>query len=119
MSNLSTIKLADHAECKATPKDASPLTGNEISQLQRQIPDWVVVDMNGIPQLEMTFTFASFIAAMAFANRIAEIAEANDHHPALLIEYGSVKVSWWSHSIRGLHLNDFVLAAKTDKAYNS
>ena len=75
--------------------------------------------LHGIPQLEMTFKFANFIAAMAFANRITEIAEANDHHPALLIEYGSVKVSWWSHSIRGLHLNDFVLAAKTDKAYIS
>lgn len=117
MSDLSNINLADHAGCKATPKDAIPLTDDEIGQLQRQIADWVVVDLNGIPQLEMTFKFANFIAAMAFANRITEIAEANDHHPALLIEYGSVKVSWWSHSIRGLHLNDFVLAAKTNKAY--
>jgi 4a-hydroxytetrahydrobiopterin dehydratase len=56
---------------------------------------------------------------MAFANQIMPIAEANDHHPALLIQYGSVTVNWWSHSIGGLHLNDFVLAAKTNKAYSS
>jgi 4a-hydroxytetrahydrobiopterin dehydratase len=54
---------------------------------------------------------------MEFANQISIIAEQGDHHPALLIEWGRVTVTWWSHSIGGLHLNDFVMAAKTDEIY--
>jgi 4a-hydroxytetrahydrobiopterin dehydratase len=111
-------ELSNH-QCIATPKDSPKLTDAEIAQLQPQIPDWVVETNNGILRLENIFSFGNFIEAMAFANKIADIAEANDHHPALLVQYGSVKVSWWSHSIGGLHLNDFVLAAKTDKAYTN
>ena len=55
--------------------------------------------------------------ALAFTNRVGELAEANDHHPALLTEWGSVKISWWTHKIEGLHKNDFILAAKTDPLY--
>jgi len=51
---------------------------------------------------------------MAFANKLAEISEAEGHHPDILIEWGKVTVNWWSHSIKGLHQNDFVMAAKTD-----
>ena len=54
---------------------------------------------------------------MEFANQISTIAEQGDHHPALLIEWSRVTVTWWSHSIGGLHLNDFVMAAKTDEIY--
>lgn len=109
-------ELSNH-QCVATPKDAAKLNDAEIAQLRPQIPDWVIETNKGILQLENTFSFGNFTEAMAFANKITDIAEANDHHPALLVQYGSVKVSWWSHSIGGLHLNDFVLAAKTDKAY--
>jgi 4a-hydroxytetrahydrobiopterin dehydratase len=111
-------ELSKH-QCIATPKDSPKLRDSEIAQLQPQIPDWVLETNNEILRLENTFSFGNFIEAMAFANKIADIAEANDHHPALLVQYGSVKVSWWSHSIGGLHLNDFVLAAKTDKAYTN
>lgn len=105
--------------CTATPASAANLSSEQIGELCKQVPKWSVSNRDGILKLEATFELANFVEAMAFANSITEIAEQNDHHPALLIQYGSVKVSWWSHSIGGLHHNDFVLAAKTDKAYTN
>jgi 4a-hydroxytetrahydrobiopterin dehydratase len=70
---------------------------------------------DGIPRLERQYRFRSFVDALAFTNRVGEIAEAEGHHPAILTEWGRVTVSWWTHKIRGLHRNDFVMAAKTDR----
>mgnify|MGYP001474346598 CR=1 FL=1 len=107
MSQLSDL------QCQATPSDAQMLDPEQIAELLPQVPGWSTVNHGQILQLE------NFVEAIAFANQISPIAEANDHHPALLVQYGSVKINWWSHSIGGLHLNDFILAAKTDKAYSS
>jgi len=52
---------------------------------------------------------------MDFTNQVAKIANDEDHHPAILTEWGKVTVTWWTHKIRGLHLNDFIMAAKTDQ----
>jgi 4a-hydroxytetrahydrobiopterin dehydratase len=106
-------------QCQATPADAALLSPEQIAELLPQIHGWVTSHRGEILQLQKTFKFKNFVEAMAFTNQIMPIAEANDHHPALLIQYGSVTVNWWSHSIGGLHLNDFVLAAKTNKAYSS
>ena len=80
----------------------------------RQIPDWTVVEVDGVQRLERTFRFKDFAEAMAFTIRVGELAESEGHHPRLQTEWGKVKVSWWTHVIRGLHLNDFIMAAKTD-----
>ena len=101
----------------ATHKTAQCLTDSEIARLQPLVANWQVSDIDGILQLQRRFPMANFVAAMGFATLITEIAEANDHHPKLVLEYNSVTVSWWSHSIAGLHLNDFAAAAKTDKAF--
>jgi 4a-hydroxytetrahydrobiopterin dehydratase len=66
-------------------------------------------------QLERVFLFKNFKHALAFTNAVGEIAEAEGHHPGLLTEWGKVTVTWWSHSIKGLHRNDFIMAARTDK----
>ncbi len=71
----------------------------------------------GEPRLEKTFKFHDFDQAMAFTNLIAHEAATEDHHPAILTEWGKVTVTWWTHVIKGLHQNDFVMAAKTDKLY--
>ena len=60
------------------------------------------------------FHFPSFADALAFTNRVGVLAEEEAHHPALLTEWGQVTVTWWTHKIRGLHRNDFIMAAKTD-----
>jgi len=102
-------------KCTACKKDAPRVTPEEEAQLKPQIPDWQIVEVEGIPHLTRTYKFPDFQTALKFTNRVGEIAEAEGHHPALLTEWGKVKVSWWTHAISGLHKNDFIMAAKTDE----
>jgi 4a-hydroxytetrahydrobiopterin dehydratase len=88
--------------------------GEEMRELLVDLPDWNVATRDGVPQLERQFEFPDFVQALAFTNRVGELAEAEDHHPKLTTEWGSVVVTWWTHKIKGLHRNDFVMAAKTD-----
>jgi 4a-hydroxytetrahydrobiopterin dehydratase len=71
--------------------------------------------VDGLKRLERVFKFKNFAEALAFTNEIGRIAEAEDHHPLIITEYGQVTVNWWTHKIKGLHRNDFIVAAKTDK----
>ena len=102
-------------KCSACTKDAPRVTDEEAAQLKHQIPDWDNVDGDRVPHLERTYKFPDFKTALEFTNRVGEIAEEEGHHPALLTEWGKVKVSWWTHAISGLHRNDFIMAAKTDQ----
>ena len=89
----------------------------EIRQMHPEVPDWQVVERDGIKRLERIFRFDDFGSALAFTNRVGEIAEAQGHHPALLTEWGRVTVAWWTHKIKGLHRNDFIMAAKSNELY--
>jgi 4a-hydroxytetrahydrobiopterin dehydratase len=82
--------------------------------LHPSVPEWQVLEVDGIPRLQRTFKFKNFVQALDFTNKVGELAEAEDHHPALLTEWGKVTVAWWTHKIKGLHRNDFIMAAKTD-----
>ena len=90
------------------------MSERELPALLHEIPGWRVVEREGVRRLERAFTFSDFAAALAFTNRVGAAAEAEGHHPALLTEWGRVTVTWWTHAIRGLHRNDFVMAAKTE-----
>lgn len=90
---------------------------NEIPELKAQIPKWAVIEIDGFKRIERKFKFKNFKEALEFTNRVGELAEAEDHHPALLTEWGSVTVTWWTHSVGGLHRNDFIMAARTDEIY--
>ena len=100
--------------CVACRRDAPRLAQEELDALLPQIPDWQLVERDGVPRLERVFRFPDFAQALAFTVRVGELAEAEGHHPALLTEWGRVTVTWWTHKIRGLHRNDVVMAAKTD-----
>ena len=65
------------------------------------------------------FRFSNFAEALTFTDKVGELAETEGHHPAILTEWGRVTVTWWTHKIRGLHRNDFIMAAKTDQIYTS
>ena len=80
---------------------------------------WSIEQADGMDQLRAQFDFANFAKALAFANRVGELAEAADHHPRIVLEWGRVEVRWWTHAIGGLHENDFIMAARTDGAYNA
>ena len=102
-------------KCVACRADAPRVTETETAELRRTVPEWRVVEQEGIPRLERTYRFGDFVQALEFTNRVGKIAEEEGHHPAILTEWGKVTVSWWTHKIRGLHRNDFVMAAKTDR----
>jgi len=100
--------------CVACRSDTPRLTTTEAEGLRREIPQWSVVERDGVARLERVFRFGNFFAALAFTNRVGALAEAAGHHPAITTEWGRVTVGWWTHAIGGLHRNDFVMAAKTD-----
>ena len=104
-------------KCVACRRDAPTVTDAEIAELQPQVPDWELVEIDGVKRLRRVFAFDDFAQALAFRNAVGAIAEEEGHHPALLTEWGRVTVSWWTHKIRGLHRNDFIMAAKTDALY--
>ena len=91
------------------------MSAEEIAELQPQVPDWQLVEVDGIKRLQRVFSSEDFAQALAFSNKVGELAEAEGHHPALLTEWGRTTVTWWTHKIRGLHRNDFIMAAKTDQ----
>ncbi|MBA3383588.1 MAG: 4a-hydroxytetrahydrobiopterin dehydratase [Actinobacteria bacterium] len=113
-----TEALTD-ATCVACRRDAPTVSDAEIDELRPQIPEWDLVEPDGIKRLRRVFPFDDFAQALEFTRRVGEIAEAEGHHPALLTEWGRTTVSWWTHKIKGLHRNDFIMAAKTDALYQS
>lgn len=105
--------------CAACRNGAPPATDAEIADFLRRLPNWQVVNVDGIDRLTRVFSFPDFRAALEFTNKIGALAEAEGHHPALLTEWGKVTVQWWTHKIRGLHRNDFIMAARTDALLNT
>jgi 4a-hydroxytetrahydrobiopterin dehydratase len=103
--------------CEACRADAPPATAQQTQEYMAQLPDWEIVAIDCVPRLQRVFKFGDFAEALAFSNRVGAVAEEEGHHPAILTEWGSVTVGWWTHKIRGLHVNDFVMAAKTDLLY--
>jgi 4a-hydroxytetrahydrobiopterin dehydratase len=108
MSTLTSEK------CTACRRDSPRVTEQEISELKPLIPEWNLVERDGIQRLERAFRLANFADALVFTNRVGALAEEEGHHPAILTEWGRVTVTLWTHKIRALHRNDFVMAAKLD-----
>ena len=106
-----------HMKCVACREGEPTVSDAEIERFRAQVPEWKVVEREGVKRLERTFKFKDFVQALAFTNKVGKIAEEEEHHPALLTEWGRVTVTWWTHKIKGLHRNDFIMAAKTDELY--
>ena len=102
-------------KCEACRGDEPPLTQQEINEFKPDVPEWEVIEVDSVPRLERVFKFKNFSEALDFTNRVGAIAEEEDHHPKIVTEWGRVKVQWWTHKIKGLHKNDFIMAAKTDQ----
>ncbi len=104
-------------KCEACQIGAPRVEGEERNLLGRKIPDWGLREVDGIERLSRSFKFENYERAVRFTNQVADLAESEDHHPALLLEWGRVTVEWWTHKIEGLHRNDYICAAKTDELY--
>ncbi|MGD2144879.1 MAG: 4a-hydroxytetrahydrobiopterin dehydratase [Anaerolineae bacterium] len=102
-------------KCTACRGDEPPLTDAEIKEMLPRVPDWELVQRDGIKRLQRTFKFRNFVAALDFATQVGEIAEEEGHHPVITLTWGRATLSWYTHKINGLHENDFIMAAKTDE----
>jgi 4a-hydroxytetrahydrobiopterin dehydratase len=91
-----------------------PLKGQELAKLHQQVPKWQVVNEHHINR---EFPFPDFRSALAFVNRVGEVAEEQGHHPNILLTWGRAEVTLWTHKIDGLTESDFIMAAKIDQLY--
>jgi 4a-hydroxytetrahydrobiopterin dehydratase len=100
-------------ECVPCKGGVPPLKGRELSDLHQRLGNgWQVINEH---HLEKEYKFKNFREALAFTNRVGELAEAQGHHPDIYLAWGKVKLSVWTHKIDGLTESDFVFAAKADK----
>lgn len=111
------MKLLDF-DLNNLPEDQSLIAADQHAELLTQLDHWEVIEIDSENRLFCVFKCDDFVAAMNFAQEITVIAEQVDHHPALLIEWGKLSVSWWTHSLGGLHINDFIMAAYTQQLYS-
>jgi 4a-hydroxytetrahydrobiopterin dehydratase len=109
------MKELAHMLCLPCSEGAVPMPENQCRRLLENLPGWQLVSVDQILRLQRTFTFPDFKNALAFTRRIGELAEAEQHHPEILTAWGKVTVTWWTHSLKGLHMNDFIMAARTSE----
>lgn len=100
-------------------EDSTAVSDEQRVELCEHLPNWGIVEEGGMPTLQRTFQFETYPQCLAFAQSVGELAEQFDHHPRLVVEWGKVQVAWWTHFLSGLHENDFVMAAKTDRFFGS
>lgn len=110
MTNLTTKR------CQPCNAETPALKPAEIFRLHESVPEWLVTSGH---KLVRTVEFDEFMGAIEFVHRVAEIAEAEDHHPSITIDYRKVTFTVWTHAIDDLSENDFILAAKIDRALAS
>jgi 4a-hydroxytetrahydrobiopterin dehydratase len=101
------------SSCEACRIDAPIVSDDEASLLIKEIEGWDIIN-DGIKKLKKEFSFSSYSDSVDFSNKVADMADKEDHHPQIILEWGKVTVFWWSHKIKGLHKNDFICAAKTN-----
>lgn len=101
-------------KCEACRVGAPPVTDAELAEGMAQLPDWAVLEEDGVRKLHRAFAFANWAEAFAFVQRLSAMAEDEGHHPLVSLTWGRVEVWWWTHKIHDLHRNDLIAAAKTD-----
>lgn len=103
--------------CSACRGDEPPLADEKVDELLQQLSGWEVDRSQSVPKLVKRYSFKDFRGALDFTWQVGEAAEASEHHPRITTEWGRVMVKWWTHKIKGLHRNDFIMAARTDELY--
>lgn len=106
-----------HEHCEVCQAGAVKLSEVELGTFLKTLPHWEQLDQQGVCKLRRSFTFKSYAQGLAFTNTLAALAEEENHHPDILLQWGCVTVTWWTHTINGLHKNDVIMAAKTDQLY--
>jgi 4a-hydroxytetrahydrobiopterin dehydratase len=108
--------MSDLASQTCVPcKGGTPsLKGGDLERISKQVPEWTVVNEHHIMR---KFAFPDFRQALAFVNRVGELAEQQGHHPDILLAWGKAEITLWTHKIDGLSESDFIMAAKIDSLH--
>jgi 4a-hydroxytetrahydrobiopterin dehydratase len=107
--------LADE-QVTAGRKDLAASSATESEELMANLPDWTIVKEDGVDKLKREYRFKDYLTLLALTKKIGNIAEQVNHHPVIITEWGKVTVLWWTHTLGGLHRNDFIMAARCDRA---
>jgi 4a-hydroxytetrahydrobiopterin dehydratase len=91
-----------------------PMNLEQAHDLLAQVPRWELLDGEPL-KIHRSWKFKDFVEAMEFVNKVSEIAEAENHHPNISIAYNRVRLELWTHAVKGLTVNDFILAAKINE----
>lgn len=103
-------------KCISCEGNVQPLSKQKITEyLKLLTSEWQLIEENNIPKIKKRFNFANFKDAITFVNKIADLAEKESHHPNIFVYYNKVDVELYTHAIRGLHENDFIMATKIDR----
>lgn len=105
-------------QCAACRPDSAAVSDADADVLLKDLPGWEIHAVDDIPHLVRTYRFDDFVNAMNFTVATGDLAEQENHHPTLITAWGRVTVHWWTHAINGLHRNDFIMAARTDKLFS-
>jgi 4a-hydroxytetrahydrobiopterin dehydratase len=107
-----TITTLVEKTCTPCRGGIPPLTAQEVAVLHKQVPEWTIHD--DAHRIERTYRFKNFAQAFTFVHKAADLAEAEGHHPDISFGWGYATVSLQTKKIKGLHENDFIMAAKLD-----
>ncbi len=99
-------------QCVPCADDVAPVKGAALQSVLAGLSGWHAVDEH---HLSKTYRFENFVDALAFVNRVGEIAEEENHHPDIYLTWGKVRIETFTHTIKGINDNDFILAAKIDR----
>lgn len=111
------MKALEDQACQVCEKNTEALTAEEQQSLMPQLPNWTIVTVDEVLHLRRIYSLSGWPQTMQLAIAIGEEAERENHHPMLCVEWGRLTVDWWTHSIRGLFINDFIMAARSDELY--
>lgn len=106
---MSTLAAKTCVPCKG---GVPPLKGAELQKLLAEVPGWQAINEH---HLQRAYKFPDFVTALAFVNRVGQVAEEQGHHPDIFLTWGKVEITIWTHKIDGLTESDFILAAKIDE----
>lgn len=105
----------EQQQCVPCRGGIPPLSHEQAENFLSEVPEWRIDE--SATRIERTYKFKNFAGALSFVNRVGEIAEAQGHHPDIVFGWGYCTVTFYTHKIKGLHENDFIMAAKCDRTY--
>lgn len=109
--------MLDQKQCVPCQGGIPPMSLEDAEKMLSEVPKWKLIDDG--KKLQRNFEFNNFVDALAFVNKLGELAESEGHHPDITFGWGYCSVIFYTHKIGGLHENDFIIAAKTNKLYQA